>query len=215
MELVFAMMNRIVRVIFYTIINFAYKLKHYNMSLTPTKPIEMGFKMPDFKLVDAITSKQISAKDIIGDKGTLVIFMCNHCPFVLHVIHELIKIGYDYLPKGIGIVAINSNDVVNYPDDHPDRMKELALSLKFPYPYLFDETQEVAKLYDAACTPDFNLFDADDRCVYRGQLDGSRPGNSLPVDGKDLRTALDLVIAGKEVPEKQIPSTGCNIKWKE
>ncbi len=184
------------------------------MSLTPTIKIPLGFTIPEFKLPDAITNSVVSSDDIKGEKGTLVMFICNHCPYVLHVIHELIKIGYDYLPEGIGIVAINSNDVKNYPDDHPDRMKELALSLKFPYPYLFDETQEVAKAYDAACTPDFNLFDASGKCVYRGQLDGSRPGNDKPVNGKDLRAALDLVLAGEDVPEDQMPSTGCNIKWK-
>jgi len=185
------------------------------MALTPTKKIEMGFKLPLFELPDTISGKTITHKDIKGKKGTLVMFICNHCPYVLHVIQELIKIGYDYKDKGIGIVAISSNDVVNYPQDHPDRMKEMALSLKFPFPYLYDETQDVAKAYDAACTPDFNLFDADDKCVYRGQLDGSRPGNDIETDGSDLRKALDLVIAGKEVPKEQIPSTGCGIKWKE
>lgn len=170
--------------------------------------------MPEFKLPDPITNSVISSDDIKGGKGTLVMFICNHCPYVLHVIHELVKIGYDYIDKGIGVVAINSNDVVNYPDDHPDKMKEMALSLQFPFPYLFDESQEVAIAYDAACTPDFNLFDANGKCVYRGQLDGSRPGNKVPLTGNDLRAALDLVVAGKEVPEEQIPSTGCNIKWK-
>ncbi len=192
-------------------------VNNYNiyMSLTPTKPIALGFSIPKFKLKDTITNNLISSDDIIGEKGTLVMFICNHCPYVLHVIHELIKIGYDYLPKGIGIVAINSNDVENYPDDHPDKMKELALSLKFPYPYLFDESQKVAIAYDAACTPDFNLFDAEGKCVYRGQLDSSRPGNSISIDGNNLRNALNLVVEGKEVPKDQIPSTGCNIKWKE
>lgn len=185
------------------------------MALTPTKSIPLGFNMPYFELPDAITNRIVSSNDIKGEKGTLVIFMCNHCPYVLHVIHELVKIGYDYLPKGLGVVAINSNDVVKYPDDHPDRMRELALSLKFPYPYLFDETQEIAKSYDAACTPDFNLFDANGKCVYRGQLDDSRPGNDKPVNGKDLRKAIELVLAQKPVPEDQIPSTGCGIKWKE
>lgn len=184
------------------------------MSLTPTTNIPLGFNMPEFKLPDTITNKHISSKEIMGIKGTLVMFICNHCPYVLHVIHELIKIGYDYKDTGIGFVAINSNDIVNYPDDNPDRMKELALSLKFPFSYLFDESQEVAKAYDAACTPDFNLFNAEGKCVYRGQLDSSRPGNNEPVTGKDLRAALDLVLAGKNVPEDQIPSTGCNIKWK-
>ncbi len=185
------------------------------MALTPTNPIPLGFSIPEFNLSDPVTNRMVSSDDIKGEKGTLVMFICNHCPYVLHVIHELVKIGYDYMSKGIGIVAINSNDVVKYPDDHPDKMKEMALSLKFPYPYLFDETQEVAKAYDAACTPDFNLFDASGSCVYRGQLDGSRPGNDIPVSGKDLRAALDLVVANKKVPEDQIPSTGCNIKWKE
>ncbi len=185
------------------------------MSLTPTKPIELGFQMPEFKLPDAITNHTVSSHDIQGEKGTLVMFICNHCPYVLHVLHELIKIGYDYLPQGIGIVAINSNDVVKYPEDHPKKMKELALSLKFPYPYLFDETQDIAKAYDAACTPDFNLFDKDGKCVYRGQLDGARPGNKVPIDGRNLREAMDLVVMGKDIPVKQIPSTGCNIKWKK
>ena len=133
---------------------------------------------------------------------------------LIHVLDELISIGNEYKNKGVGIVAINSNDVDNYPDDHPDKMKELAKEKKFPFPYLFDESQDVAKEYEAACTPDFNLFDKDGKCVYRGQLDGSRPGNDIPVTGVDLRKALDQVINGKEVPEDQMPSIGCNIKWK-
>lgn len=185
------------------------------MSLTPTKKVPLGFMMPKFELPDTISNTIISSEDVKEEKGTLVMFICNHCPYVLHVIHELVKIGYEYTDKGIGIVAISSNDVVNFPEDHPDRMKEFALSLKFPFPYLYDETQQVAIAYDAACTPDFNLFDSDGKCVYRGQLDGSRPGNNKPVTGKDLRAALDLVLEGKEVSVDQIPSSGCNIKWKE
>lgn len=184
------------------------------MSLTPTTSIPMGFKMPEFSLPDSITNKIFTSKEITGKKATLVIFICNHCPYVLHVIHELVKIGYDYKGKDLGIVAINSNDVSKYPNDHPDRMKEFALSLKFPYPYLFDESQDVARAYNAACTPDFNLFDNENKCVYRGQLDGARPGNDIPLTGKDLRAAIDLVLAGIKVPEKQTPSTGCSIKWK-
>jgi len=184
------------------------------MSLTFTKPIALGFALPPFNLADVVSGKMTSSEDIKGAKGTLVMFICNHCPYVLHVIHELVRIGYQYKDQGIGMVAISSNDVVNYPQDHPDKMREMALSLKFPFPYLYDESQEVAKSYDAACTPDFDLFDAAGKCVYRGQLDGSRPGNHIPVTGKDLRAALDLVVAGKPVPEKQIPSNGCNIKWK-
>lgn len=185
------------------------------MSLTPTKPIPLGFKAPDFKLPDVVSGKKVTFSEVKGEKGTLVMFICNHCPYVKHVIDELVRIGNDYLPKGIGMAAISSNDVVHYPDDHPDKMKALAERLKFPFPYLYDETQETARAYDAACTPDFNLFDANGKCVYRGQLDGSRPGNDIPVNGKDLRHALDLVLDGRPVPEKQIPSTGCNIKWKE
>lgn len=184
------------------------------MSLTPTKSIPLGFKAPEFNLIDVISGKKTGFKEIRGEKGTLIMFICNHCPYVKHVIHELVNIGNDYLSQGIGIVAINSNDIENYPDDHPNKMKELANELGFPFPYLFDETQEVAKAYDAECTPDFDLFDAEEKCVYRGQLDASRPGNDMPVNGNDLRKALDLVVAGKEVPAEQIPSIGCNIKWK-
>jgi thiol-disulfide isomerase/thioredoxin len=184
------------------------------MSLTPTKQIELGFSMPEFSLPDTISGKMFNNSEIIGEKGTLVMFICNHCPYVLHVIHELVKIGYDYKDKGIGLVAISSNDVENYPQDHPHRMKEYGLSLKFPFPYLYDESQEVAKAYFAECTPDFNLFDVNGNCVYRGQLDGSRPGNNIETNGKDLRKALDLVVEGKNVTGKQIPSIGCNIKWK-
>lgn len=185
------------------------------MALTPTKPIPLGFEAPYFELPDVVTGKTVSVNDIKGEKGTLVMFICNHCPYVKHVIQELVKIGYDYKDKGIGVVAISSNDVVNYPDDHPDLMKELAENLKFPFPYLYDESQEVAKAYDAVCTPDYDLFDAEGKCVYRGQLDGSRPGNDVPVTGKDMRKALDLVVNGDKVPESQIPSQGCNIKWKQ
>ncbi len=184
------------------------------MSLTPTKPIPLGFDAPEFSLPDVVNGKMISFKDIRGEKGTLVMFICNHCPYVIHVMDELIRLGNDYLPKGIGIVAISSNDVINYPQDHPEKMKELALSKSFPFLYLYDESQDVAKAYDAVCTPDFNLFDADGKCVYRGQIDGSRPGSDVPVNGKDMREALNLVLAGKQVPEVQIPSQGCNIKWK-
>lgn len=184
------------------------------MARTPTKNIPLGFDAPFFELSEPLSGKNISLNDIKGEKGTLIMFICNHCPFVIHVLDELISIGNDYKNKGIGIVAINSNDVDNYPDDHPDKMKKLAKEKNFPFPYLFDESQEVAKAYEAACTPDFNLFDTEGKCVYRGQLDGSRPGNDIPVTGVDLRKALDQVISGKEVPEDQMPSIGCNIKWK-
>jgi peroxiredoxin len=194
---------------------FCYPPNTTIMARTPTKQIPLGFDAPDFNLPEPLTGRMVSLGDIKGPKGTLVMFICNHCPFVKHVLDELVKIGNDYMDKGIGMVAINSNDVENYPDDHPDRMKELAAAIKLPFPYLFDETQEVAKAYDAACTPDFDLFDANGKCVYRGQLDGSRPGNDTPVTGKDLRIALDLVLNGRPVPEDQLPSIGCNIKWKQ
>lgn len=184
------------------------------MALTPTKQIDLGFTAPDFSLPDVISGEHKTYQQIRGDKGTLVMFICNHCPYVKHVIHELVRIGKDYLPKGIGIVAINSNDVKNYPDDSPEKMIEFARQQSFPFPYLFDESQDVARAYDAACTPDYNLFDAEDKCVYRGQLDGSRPGNDKPVNGEDLRRALNQVLNGETVPAKQTPSTGCNIKWK-
>ena len=185
------------------------------MSLTPTKAVALGFSAPDFDLPDTRTGNTVSFKDIKGDKGTLIMFICNHCPYVKHIIRELVKIGNEYIPKGIGIVAINSNNIVKYPDDHPDKMKMLAEELNFPFPYLFDESQEIAKAYDAACTPDFNLFDANNRCVYRGQLDSSRPSNNVPVKGADLRKSLDQVLNGEQVPLEQTPSIGCNIKWKE
>ncbi len=184
------------------------------MAQTPTKQIPLGFTAPDFRLPDVITGKLVQYSDIRGRKGTLVMFICNHCPYVKHVIEELVKIGNEYMPKGIGMVAINSNDVMNYPEDSPEKMILFAQKHKFPFPYLFDESQQVAKKYEAACTPDFNLFDVDNKCVYRGQLDSSRPGNQVQVTGGHMREALDLVLNGKSVPEDQIPSVGCNIKWK-
>jgi peroxiredoxin len=185
------------------------------MARTPTKQIPLGFDAPAFELPEPLTGKHVSLEDVKGDKGTLVMFICNHCPFVKHVVDELVAIGNDYMDKGIGMVAINSNDVENYPDDHPDKMRELAIEKRFPFPYLYDESQDVARAYEAACTPDFDLFDASGKCVYRGQLDGSRPGNDVPVDGVDLRRALDQVLNGEKVPEDQVPSIGCNIKWKQ
>lgn len=184
------------------------------MAETPTIQIPLGFKAPKFKLPDTITGKQLTFDDIKGEKGTMVIFICNHCPYVIHVIHEIVNIAKEYMPKGIGFVAISSNDVENYPQDAPDKMKEHAAQWDFPFPYLYDESQEVAKAYQAACTPDYNLFDANDLCVYRGQLDDSRPKNNEPVDGKDLRAALDAILNDRSVSPDQKPSTGCNIKWK-
>ncbi|MCF8276412.1 MAG: thioredoxin family protein [Flavobacteriales bacterium] len=184
------------------------------MARTPTVQIELGYKAPEFQLQDVVTGKTVSFGGIKGQHGTLVMFICNHCPFVVHVIDELIRIGNDYRDKGIGFVAISSNDVVNYPQDAPANMKELAIQKQFPFPYLYDETQEVAKSYFAACTPDFSIFNSEDVCVYRGQLDNSRPGNSEPVNGMDIRNVLDKLLKGETVTADQKPSLGCNIKWK-
>ncbi|MCF8461919.1 MAG: thioredoxin family protein [Flavobacteriales bacterium] len=185
------------------------------MARTPTVQLELGYKAADFQLPNVVSGNSNSFSDVKGENGTVVMFICNHCPFVVHVMDELIRIGNDYKDRGIGFVAISSNDVANYPDDAPEKMKQLAETEQFPFPYLYDETQEAAKAYFAACTPDFSVFDANDTCVYRGQLDDSRPGNSEPVNGKDLRNVLDLLIARKEVPTEQRPSLGCNIKWKQ
>lgn len=185
------------------------------MAETPTTQIPLGFKAPDFKLPDTISDKELTFSDIRGEKGTMVVFICNHCPYVIHVIHEIVNIAKEYIPKGIGFAAISSNDVENYPQDAPDKMKEHAEKWGFPFPYLYDASQEVAKAYQAACTPDYNLFDGENLCVYRGQLDDSRPKNDAPVDGKDLRAALESLLNDVDISKNQKPSTGCNIKWKQ
>lgn len=168
---------------------------------------------PDFRLPDT-NGRIVSLSDFKDCPALLVIFMCNHCPYVQHIRSGLAQLARDYIPRGVGIVGINSNDVERYPDDSPAKMAEEVKEAGYIFPYLFDETQEVAKAYRAACTPDFFLFDRDRRLVYRGQFDDSRPGNGIPVTGKDLRAALDAVLAGKPVPTNQKPSMGCNIKWK-
>lgn len=185
------------------------------MARTPTYQIPLGFTAPDFTLPDAVSGKQVSLSELKGERATVVMFICNHCPFVIHVQEELVRIANDHLPEGIRFIAISSNDVENYPQDGPEKMKAYAEQLKLPFPYLFDESQEVAKAYFAACTPDISVFDADMKCVYRGQLDGSRPGNGIPVSGSDLRKVLRHLIDGLPVPQDQTPSIGCNIKWKE
>ena len=178
--------------------------------------LPLGTPAPGFELYDTVSGKTLSFDDVKGSKGTLVMFICNHCPYVKHVNAELVRLANDYIPRGIGFVAISSNDVVKYPDDSPEKMKETAEKLGYPFPYLYDESQDVARAYQAACTPDFFLFDASNKLVYRGQLDDSRPGNEIPVTGKDLRKALDLLLEGKMIPEaEQKPSIGCSIKWKE
>ncbi len=184
------------------------------MARTPSNMLPLGIKAPDFSLLDTVTDTPQSLHDVRGDKGTVVMFICNHCPFVKHVNAGVSSLARDYEGRGVGFVAISSNDVENYPDDSPELMKQNALEQGFGFPYLYDETQEVAQAYDAACTPDFYLFDADLRLVYRGQLDDSRPGNGIPVTGADLRAAIDAVLSGSSVSNDQRPSIGCNIKWK-
>jgi peroxiredoxin len=175
----------------------------------------LGSKAPDFSLPDAVSGKIIALSDVAGARATLVMFICNHCPYVIHVNPELVRLAKDYADKGVGIVAISSNDVEKYPEDSPEKMKETAAQMGYVFPYLFDATQEVAKSYDAACTPDFYLFDGNLKLAYRGRLDGSRPKNDIPVSGVDLRNALNAVLEGRPVDAKQYPSGGCNIKWKQ
>lgn len=185
------------------------------MSLTATTTIDLNFSAPDFNLPDVVSGNLVGLKDIRGERATLVMFICNHCPYVIHVRQELVKIAEDYASKGVGFVAISSNDVDNYPADGPDEMRKLAIEMKFPFSYLYDESQQVARAYNAACTPDFALFNAELKCVYRGRLDGSRPGNDIRITGEDLRKAIDFVIDKKEINWPQLPSMGCNIKWKK
>jgi len=184
------------------------------MARTPSTMVALGTKAPGFNLPDTVSGKQVSLSDIKGDVATVIMFICNHCPFVKHVNTELVNLANDHKNNGVGFVAINSNDVINHPDDSPALMMQVAKQLNYPFPYLYDETQEVAKAYDAACTPDFFIYDKDLKLVYRGQLDDSRPGNEIPVTGKDIRHALDCLINNKSIPEFQRPSIGCNIKWK-
>jgi peroxiredoxin len=173
----------------------------------------LGTQTPDFNLPDP-EGKTIALSDFAEAKALLVMFICNHCPFVKHIAEGLAAIGRDYQPKGVAVVAINSNDVKTHPDDSPPKMAEEAASRGYTFPYLFDETQETAKAFGAACTPDFFVYDQDRKLVYRGQLDDSRPSNDVPVTGADLRAALDAVLAGRPVAGDQNPSIGCNIKWK-
>ncbi len=185
------------------------------MARTESVMLPLGTKAPDFELPNVITGANDALSDLAGDGATLIMFICNHCPYVKHVQHELVHLGNDYKNTGLSIIAISSNDVENYPDDAPDKMRKVANEHGYPFPYLYDESQEVAKAYKAACTPDFFLFDGDLKLAYRGQLDASRPGNDIPVTGESLRTAINQVLKGEEVTVRQIPSLGCNIKWKE
>ena len=184
------------------------------MALTASTMLPLGTKASDFSLPDVVSGKTRSPAHFAGKPALLVIFLCRHCPYVQHVKTELARLGKDYAQR-IGIVAVSSNDAANYPDDAPASLKAMATEEGFTFPLCYDETQEVAKLYTAACTPDCFLFDKDRTLVYRGQLDDSRPGNGKPVTGRDLRAAIDAVLAGQAVNPKQQPSAGCNIKWKK
>jgi len=183
------------------------------MAATPSTMLPLGTVAPGFNLPNS-TGGLVSRDDFAASPALLVMFLCNHCPYVKHVAQEVVRVSKEYQARGVAIVAISSNDVAQYPEDGPAQMAEMAATLGATFPYLYDETQQVAAAYHAACTPDFFLFGADRTLVYRGQFDGARPANDVPVNGHDLRAALDAVLAGTPVPEPQLPSLGCSIKWK-
>ncbi|MFC7440546.1 thioredoxin family protein [Laceyella putida] len=184
------------------------------MALTESNMFPLGATAPSFTLPDVVSGKQVSLDELKSDTATVIMFICNHCPYVKHVQSQLVRLANDYSPKGVSFIAISSNDAMQYPEDGPDKMKQVAEEFQYPFPYLYDETQEVAKAYQAACTPDFYIFDSKLACVYRGQLDDSRPGNELPVTGSSIRAALDQILGNEPVTVQQKPSMGCNIKWR-
>lgn len=183
------------------------------MANTASNMLPLGTMAPSFELMDTVTHKKLSLNTMKGELGTVIMFICNHCPFVIHVNPEIAKMAMEYQEQGIAFIAISSNDIVNYPQDAPHLMKQKAFEADYTFPYLFDKTQEVAKAFDAACTPDFYIFDRGLALVYRGQLDDSRPGNGIPVTGKDVRNAIEALLQGNEINPIQKPSIGCNIKW--
>ena len=185
------------------------------MARTLSKMLPLNTVAPDFSLYETITGKTLSLNELKGKKATVIMFICNHCPFVIHVNEQLSQLAKDYTPKGVGFIAISSNDVEYYPQDGPKLMRSSAIKNKYSFPYLYDESQEVAKAYDAACTPDFYIFDSNLKLKYRGQLDDSRPENGIPLTGKDLRHAIDCILNNKVNTAAQKPSIGCNIKWKK
>jgi len=185
------------------------------MAATPSNMLPLGTIAPDFHLIDTVSGKQVGLQDLKGKAGTVIMFICNHCPYVLHVKQQLIEITQQYATVGISVIAISSNDIENYPQDAPDKMRAMMVEWGNPFSaYLYDESQNVARAYQAACTPDIYLFDANLACVYRGRLDGATPKNDEPITGEDLRGALDNLLAGRVINPDQIPSIGCNIKWK-
>ncbi len=184
------------------------------MVKTLSSMLPLGTIAPEFELYNPVSNQKETLQSHRGQVGTLIMFICNHCPFVKHITAELARLGHEYPAKGISVIAINANDVKTYPDDSPENMAEECRSHDYTFPYLFDETQQVAKAYRAECTPDFFLFDSELACVYRGQLDDSRPGNNIEVTGSDIRAALEALISGRDISPEQKPSMGCNIKWK-
>ena len=184
------------------------------MAKTESTMLELGTPAPEFQLPNVVSDQHLSLADIASNTATVIMFICNHCPFVIHVNEQLVALANDYMPHGVSFVAISANDVVNYPQDAPEKMAELAKSLAYPFPYLYDESQAVAKAYHAACTPDFFIFDKSLALAYRGQLDESRPGNGKAITGRDMRDALDALLAGEKPSADQKPSIGCNVKWK-
>lgn len=185
------------------------------MALTDSTMMPLGTPAPAFSLPDTVSGATVDYDDIAGSGGTVVLFICNHCPYVLHIIDEIVAVAGQYQSRDIGFVAISSNDVNERPEDGPEQMHVFAEAREFPFPYLYDETQATARAYDAVCTPDLFVFDSDGKCVYRGQFDEARPGRDIPVTGADLRASLDALLDGDMIPEDvQVPSQGCNIKWK-
>lgn len=184
------------------------------MARTPSHMVPLGTPAPSFTLPDVVSGRPVALHDVPGAAGTVIMFICNHCPFVRYVNAEIIRVAKEYTGKGIRFIAISSNDAVQYPEDAPEQMKAVAGELGYPFPYLYDETQEVARAYQAACTPDFFIYDRSLQLVYRGQLDDARPGNDQPLNGKDVRAALDALLGNKPISPMQKPSLGCNIKWK-
>lgn len=185
------------------------------MARTPSAMVELGSRAPDFLLPDTVSGSMVSLKDVASDTATVVMFICNHCPFVKHIHSALASMAKAYKSRGISFVAISSNDVANYPDDSPEKMKQLAENEGFCFPYLYDETQEVARAFQATCTPDIFVYDSSLKLVYRGQFDDSRPGGDTPASGADLAAALDAILSGQSPAIEQKPSIGCNIKWKQ
>jgi len=185
------------------------------MVLTASTMLDLGATAPDFTLLDTISGNTLSLTALKSETATVILFICNHCPFVIHIQDKLAEVASIYQQKGIQFIAISSNDVITHPDDAPDKMRENAKKIGYSFPYLYDESQEIARAYQAACTPDIYVFDKNLACIYRGRFDDSTPGKEIPVTGKDLSAALDAILSGQPIDPKQIPSMGCNIKWKE